>query len=177
MRALTPSESRLLNFLGVVVVLLAIVFSVVYYLRTREAIELRIQTLQDELAESEIWLEERDLWERRREWVRAEMPTLPGDGSAASSLLQDMQDSASANGLEIASQSLTEPVDSSLFTEYSVRLKVQGTLEQLVKWLADVQSPDNFHAITAFNLKSDKEPPAVVCELQITRYYQPTNPT
>jgi hypothetical protein len=54
-----------------------------------------------------------------------------------------------------------------------VRLKLTGTLEDVVRWLVDVQQPDKFQAVTTFSLKSQEKPPAVDLELEVARWYSP----
>ena len=171
MRKLTASETRLAQLLGVTLVLVALVFAVVYYQRSVAALDLRIADLENRKVEADFWRGEAPFWERRREWLLRNMPVLPDDGTAASRFLESVQQSASGSGLEISSQSLLEPVAGSEVEEYALRMRVGGSLEQLTRWLAELQRPEKFQAVSALNLKSDKEPPDVVCELQVTRFY------
>lgn len=172
MRRLTPSEVRLVRLLGVVLLLVALVFVIVYYKRSVDSLRLEIADLRNQKAESDFWMDEKPLWDKRAEWMRGNMPVLPGDGSASSAFLEDMQRSARSSGLEIDSQSLLDPVAAGGVEEYALRMRVSGSLESFTRWMASLQDPAKFQAVTALNVKSDAEPPDVVCELQITRFYQ-----
>ncbi len=171
MRKLTGSEVRLVQLLGLVLVVIAVLFVVVFYQRNVEALKTRITNLENSKVEADFWLSEKPFWDERRNWLVGKMPILPEDGSATSKFLEDIQQSASAAGVTIESPSLLEPVGGNGIEEHLLRMKANGTLEQFTRWLAAIQRPEKFQAISALNLKSG-EPPTVICELQISRYYQ-----
>jgi hypothetical protein len=50
-------------------------------------------------------------------------------------------------------------------------LKLTGSLQNVVKWLVQVQQPEAFQAVTSLSLKSAEEPPTVNLELEIARWY------
>jgi hypothetical protein len=54
-----------------------------------------------------------------------------------------------------------------------VKLKLSGNLENVVKWLAELQQPEKFQAVTNFSLKSEEQPPKVSLELDVARWYSP----
>lgn len=173
MRSLTATESRLLGiFLGAIVIVATLVLlSVGKRLRTgmdRELAELKVQKI-----EAEAWRQERPLWEERSAWLAANQPKYPSEGNPSSALLQKVQDSAAANGLTILEQSLAEPAPGAAFREVAVRVKVGATLEQLTRWLVELQQPAQFQAVTSFAIRSDKEPPKIICDAQIARWYAP----
>lgn len=172
MRPLTPSESRLVKLLAAVLALVVVTFGMVAYRRNLASLRTEITALESRKAEADFWMAEKPLWDARRAWIRENMPVLPQDGSAASAFLSDIQAAATSAGLTISSQSLLEPVSSKEIEQIGLRLRVNGTLEQVVRWLAGLQHPEKFQAVTTFSLKSDKEPPAVVCELQMARFYR-----
>ncbi len=173
MRALTSSEKRLSLFLGVALFLIANVFLLNAWLQGTKAMRQQRTDLSNLLIEQEIWLEDEAYWTERRQWLDANQPMAAADGSAGTSLLEFVRTSASQHGVQILQQSLAEPNINPDYHEHSVQLRVSANLEGLARWLAEIQKPESFHAITAFNLKSDKEPPTVLCDLQIARWYRP----
>jgi hypothetical protein len=48
-----------------------------------------------------------------------------------------------------------------------------GALQNVIKWLVQIQQPELFQAITSFSLKSANEPPTVTLELEVARWYAP----
>lgn len=171
MRQLTASEWRLVKLLGIVLLVITATFGIVTYKRMITSLRAEITNLEARKSEADFWMQEKPVWDERRAWMLANMPALPPDGSAASSFLSEIQQSAQSSGLSIASQSLLEPVPGQDFEKIGLRLRVGGKLEQLVRWLTTLQQPEKFQEVSSLNLKSDTEPPAVVCELQVSRFY------
>ncbi len=172
MRKLTANEIRLVKLLGAVLILIAAAFGIVSYKRAVASLKTELAALEVRKSEADFWMDEKPLWDERRSWMLQSMPVLPPDGSAASSFLGEIQQTAQSSGLTITSQSLLEPISEQDFEKIGLRIRVTGTLEQLVRWLVLIQQPEKFQEVSTFNLKSDKEPPAVVCELQVSRFYR-----
>ena len=55
--------------------------------------------------------------------------------------------------------------------------QVKGKMESLVKWLSELQQPDAFRAVKMLRIKSAPEPPDVVADVEVARWYRPTNST
>lgn len=173
MRNLTRSEKRLLAaFLGTLFVL-ANLFGITALVRARQALEEETPKLRGELIDSEAWLAEKDLWLDRKQWLDAKEPRLEAAGEASASLLESLQASARRQKITILEQEFPEPARQADYQEISVKLKVSATLESLTRWLVELQQPELFQAVTTFSLKSDAEPPRVICNLQIARWYAP----
>jgi hypothetical protein len=51
---------------------------------------------------------------------------------------------------------------------------MSGSLQDVIKWLVQIQQPELFQAITNFSLKSANEPPTVSLELEVARWYAPS---
>ncbi len=80
---------------------------------------------------------------------------------------------AKANQLEIQEQSFGEILSTPNYQAVTVRLKLSGALQNVIKWLVQIQQPELFQAITSFSLKSANDPPTVSLELEIARWYAP----
>lgn len=173
MRPLNANEQRLLAlFLGAMFIIATLVgFS--FFKKLNASSARQLADLKNQKFEASFWIDEHDLWLQRRVWLDEKQPVQPSGGAANSALLEYLQKSAAARNITILDQSLPEPTDSPYFREVSVKLRVNGKLDSLTPWLAEIQAPDLFQAITSFNIRSDKEPPAVICDLQIARWYAP----
>jgi hypothetical protein len=88
-------------------------------------------------------------------------------------LLESLTTSAKAKKLEIQEQSFGENKLTPNYQSVAVRLKIAGSLENVTKWLVQIQQPELFEAVTSFSLKSANEPPTVNLELEIARWYAP----
>jgi hypothetical protein len=173
LRALTKSEKRL----SVILIIALFVMANFYGLSSlfdlmsdssRDLSELRGQVNTDN-----IWLREKDLWLQRKRWIEKTQPRIQSDQVPQSELLQSVTATAKANQLEIHEQSFGEIRSTPNFQSVSVRFKLSGALQNVIKWLVQVQQPELFQAITSFSLKSESEPPTVSLELEIARLYAP----
>jgi len=173
MRPLTPAETRLLALLLGTLGIAGSLVLLSIGKRLHAGMDRELLELRNAKIEAEAWRDERPLWEERAAWLEANQPKFPTDGNPSSALIQKVQDSASAHGLALLEQSIAEPANTPHYREVAVRVKVQATLEQLTRWLVELQQPKQFQAVTAFAIRSDKEPPKVVCEVQIARWYAP----
>ena len=70
-------------------------------------------------------------------------------------------------------QSFGEPVTQPNFQEISLKLKVSGSLQAVIRWLVELQQPANFQAIPALSMKSDTDPSKIICELTVARCFRP----
>ncbi len=136
---------------------------------SREVSELRSQAHSND-----IWLKEKDLWLGRKRWIER----CPASNSCEircrnRSCLRSLTTSARANQLDIQEQSFGENKSTPNYQSVAVRLKLGGTLQNVIKWLVQIQQPELFQAITSFSLKSANEPPTVTLELEVARWYAP----
>jgi Tfp pilus assembly protein PilO len=173
MRPLNSNEKRLLALFALAILVMANLIGLSYYKRMTTGMQLEQAELNALKMEATVWGSEVELWAARKAWLDENQPRQPLDGTANSALLEMIQQTASAQNVTIMDQSLPEPVDTQFYKEVSVRLRVSATLEQLTRWLAEIQAPESFQAITSFNIRSDKEPPKIICDLQIARWYAP----
>jgi hypothetical protein len=49
-------------------------------------------------------------------------------------------------------------------------------MEGLCRWLAALQKPESFYAVTQFSLQADEDQKSMVCTLQVARYFQESSP-
>jgi len=75
--------------------------------------------------------------------------------------------------LEIQEQSFGENKSTPNYQSVAVKLKLGGALQNVIKWLVQIQQPELFQAITSFSLKSANEPPTVTLEPEVARWYAP----
>ena len=175
MRAFTKLEKTLMIGLAATVFLLANLFGVSALLRQRRALQLDAITLKGSQDDANLWLAQKDKWLTRRDWLDKTLPKASQSDAAQSSFFEELQKSARARNLAIDEQGFGEVSNSPHFQSVSVHMRVTGTLENTTRWLAAIQRPELFQAITSFSLKSEKDPPKVNLELEIARYSQPSH--
>jgi hypothetical protein len=173
LRALTKGEKRLSVVLIISLFVMANFYglSTLYDLMSDSSRDL--SDLRGRANTNDIWLREKDLWLQRKQWIEKTQPRIQSDQVPQSELLQSVTASAKANQLEIQEQSFGEIRSTPVYQSVSVRFKLSGALQNVIKWLVQVQQPELFQAITSFSLKSESEPPTVSLELEIARLYAP----
>jgi len=175
MRPLTKLEKTLIYALVGTVFLLANLFGISALLRQKRALKLDAITLKGERDEADLWLSQKDKWLTRKDWLDKTQPQAAQPEAAQSTFFEELQKSARSRNLAIDEQGFGEVAETTHFQSVSVKMRVTGTLENTTRWLAAIQRPELFQAITSFSLKSEKEPPNVNVELEIAKYYRPTN--
>ena len=173
MRALTKGEKRLSLILIIALFVMANFYglSTLYDMMSDSSRDL--SDLRGRVNTNGIWLREKDLWLQRKQWIEKTQPRIQSDQVPQSELLQSVTASAKSNQLEIQEQSFGEIRSTPNYQSVSVRFKLSGPLQNVIKWLVQVQQPELFQAITSFSLKSESEPPTVSLELEIARLYAP----
>ena len=128
--------------------------------------------LRADQAEAKVDLQESDLWAQRKAWVNDHEPPLGDEGDAKAAVLEYALKGARENKLEILEQSLKDVQHGAGGACVNVSVKVKGPMQNLCKWLTDLQKPDQFYAISKFSLMADQDQKSMVCTLQIARYFK-----
>ena len=173
MRVLTFRERRLVGFLGLAVFLAANLFGLRWLKQRRGDLARELVQLRIKHRESRAWLDQRELWQPRQQWLDQHQPRLSGPDQETGVFLGQLQQGARDHGVVIAEQRLADPLKGPAGQGISVELEVHGPLEAMTRWLASLQGPESFQAITRLTLKSDAEPPKVICTLTLVRWYAP----
>jgi hypothetical protein len=170
-RRLTKGEFQKLLLFGLVLFAAANVigFSAIHVRFTAAATHVRQLEADRSLATA--WMESRDLWTKRRDWMAAKQPKLDDVGQANVTLLDSLHKSASADGLTVLAQTLKDPSATPTYREVSVQFGLTGSLDGLCRWMVEVQQPELFQAVTSFSLRSEGDDGKIRCELTVARWY------
>jgi hypothetical protein len=173
LRKLTKTEKRLSVILIVAVFAMANFYGLGYLFDWLSALSTEVSSLQSQVHSNDIWLKEKNLWLDRKRWIDAAQPRIRPNQVPQSELLESLTTSARADQLDIQEQSFGESQSTPNYQSVAVRLKLGGALQNVIKWLVQIQQPELFQAITSFSLKSANEPPTVTLELEVARWYAP----
>lgn len=179
MRALTVREKLLLGACFAVIFLVANGFAARAIMKTLRGSGDRIRTLESELADYEMWLEEAPKADARLRWLEETLPNLKETtlGKAQGDLLQSLQDDVLDRKLKIEQQSLQDIVNDTFYTEVAVRLTVRGNEDEVIEWLISLQGREKFQVIKALELELDtrskEEEPQAVCQITVARWFAP----
>ena len=178
MGRLSKRETGLILLCVLVAFIMANIFVGLKIHRTLGGGKEEIRRLQDQLAENRMYLEERDLWDKRRAWMDANMPApIQSTLNAQGALAQALQDELLDRKIKIERQNLQEPVTGNYYEEVAVSLRLRGEAAVINEWLATLQSPEKFQVIKNLTLeldtKSKEAEPQAVCNVSIARWFTP----
>jgi hypothetical protein len=179
MRGLTVREKLLLGACVAVVFLVANGFAARFIVKNLRGTGDRLATLENQLADNQMWLGDAEKADARERWLIEKMPTLSGStlGKEQGDLLQSMQDDLFERKLKIEQQSLQDIVYDNFYTEVSVRLTIRGDEAEVIEWLTTLQGPERFQVIKSLELKLDSKSretePQAICQVTIARWFAP----
>ncbi len=129
--------------------------------------------MQNEADDAQRWLHQKDLWMERKKWIDANQPKYQ-ERSSSVNLLSELMAGIEKHHLTVANKNHLSPKQESHYCQVTVGLTVMGSLEGIVRWLAELQQPKNFVTINAFTLDPVDES-KMKCVLQISRLYTPSH--
>lgn len=175
MRALTSKEKRLLWGLLAALFILVNFVGLRAFLARHSALKKDITVLKMQAAEDKNILAERALWEKRAAWLEANQPEDDLSTKEDSKKFYDfVTSSAAKQGLQFTQKESGESMigEGGSIAEVFYKAQVKGKMEQLVKWLHELQDPKQFRAIKQIAIKSG-EPPEMICDIVVARWYRP----
>jgi hypothetical protein len=174
MRALTSKEKNLLiGLLGALFVLLNVV-GLQTFLNRQRVLQSNIVKLEASLAESRGILMQEKFWEERASWLDKNQPvddTLSIEDDTK--FTEFVETSAKNSGLEYTRKGGGPLPPSGPYAEVYDASQVKGTMNSLIKWLVELQKPKAFRAIKQLRIKSAPEPPNVICDIEVARWFRP----
>ncbi len=181
--ALTPREKNLLGACIAALVLMATFILLKQFLDRRTAVLAKIAVLESEKQENDIYMADRDFWEKRGAWVENTMPTTESLGSAQAQLLEEIQNVVLDYELQFQKQPVLLPEskeakkNEAYYQEAAIEVRLRGDQMTVLGWLASLQSPEKFQAVKQLELELDskakEKTPQVLCNLVLARWFKP----
>jgi hypothetical protein len=170
----TENEKRLLVVLFVVVLAMANYYGYKWLAQKQAVLVLTEKRLRADKAEAEVDLKKQDVWAQRKAWIAQHEPGLDGEeaNAKATKVLEAIHKGVLDQHLEVLDQSLNETQQGPSGTRVNVSIRIKGSMKGICDWLAGLQKPENFYAVTRFSLKADQDQKSMVCSLQLARYFK-----
>lgn len=168
----TKNEKLLIWVLAAIIFLGGNFYGYRWLAQKQKSLQLTEAGLRADQAEAKVDLEQSDLWAQRKAWIRDNEPALGDEGETKSAVLAFVVKGARANKLEVTDQNLNDVQHGAAGAQVNITVKVKGSMQDLCKWLADLQKPDQFYAISSFRLSADQDQKSMLCTLQIARYFK-----
>ncbi len=144
------------------------------YRKRAEAARETIAQLEDDLASRSAAAGDSEFWERREAWLDATMPEMGDAGTAQSELLEFVQSTAAERQLDLSSPALLKPEGGPAHKELAVSVRAVGPDLTVLRWLAEMQSPEKFLFLKTLSLSPDSRRgrPVIVCTVTIAQWYR-----
>jgi hypothetical protein len=176
MRQLTKKERQYLVILGGAGFVFLNVLGFDFYAKNQQRMNQELRQHRQLRLASQVFLNEEPLWKERKSWLLQHQPKYATPGDAQSALKDKILKTAQNNQVSITNpqflMSSTSEKGSLPFDEATMsNFKVTSSLEHLVRWLTELQQPEEFIAITSLSLHSTPDPNIVECELKTSLWY------
>ncbi len=174
MRTLTPKETKLLVALVATLFLLLNIVGLRVFLDRQSSLRASIKNLREQVEINRAVLAEKEYWAARAAWLEANQPTddtttTEDDGK----FYEFVETSAKKHGLQYTRKAANPLPQTGSYVEIYDSSQVKGKMESMVKWFNELQQPKAFRAIKQLSVKSDAEPPNVIAEIEVARWYRP----
>ena len=179
MPALKDNEKRLLGIFLVAVFIVINLFVYTKISKVQRSAENKVKSLQDEMLVIGDLLEEKDLWQARQLWLASKQPVFDDSGERGATraevdqdILNTVRATASKFAITLEDEKLPEPEEHPHFVQAIARVSGVGSIEGLMRWLYELQKPQEFRAVTFFELKPQKDDPSILtCTMTLERWY------
>jgi hypothetical protein len=140
----------------------------------QHVLDLHEAELRADQAEAEVDLQKQELWSQRKSWIEKNQPVMADEGDTKAQVLGSALKSARDQDLEILEQNLGDVSRGPGGACVNVELRVRGSTAALCRWLAGLEKPASFYAVSKISLKADQDEKSMVCSVQLARYFKAT---
>jgi hypothetical protein len=172
MRKPTASERRLIAVFGLLVFLLANFVALKWYSALRGNLSAQAASLTGTAAEYRSLLAERPRWEARRIWMESHPLDSHQGAGTDSQFAEEIQKTLTRNGLSIDAQQLDDPSPDGRLVEARIECTIKGRLEQIVRWLCDIQQPGRHLVVEAFTLRQTDDGDVMTANVRLGKVFR-----
>lgn len=167
------SEKRLLFALLGMLFLGAVVIGSDFYFDRRNLLLAERATLEEQWVEIDALFEEKDLWEARGEWLAQNQPKFTTTEKIDQEIYQEAL-AEKVSGVTTSKLSLLPTLTTPEYVQAGVSLTAQGDLQDVFRWIYELNRPEGFRVIRNLKVQPDKEAPEkVLATFDLLRWYAP----
>ncbi len=177
MRALNPRERTLALLFGAVIFGLANLAVLPRLRAWGQSLTDQRGQLEDKQKVAAAWLEKKELWQQRGQWLAAQQPVWTPDLTPAT-LVDKIRQYSADHGVVVLEQNFVELPATPAYSPTALRLRLSGPFAGMISWLYDLQQPEHFILCPSFtcNAQGD-DASAMTWEITLAQLYQPKPPT
>ena len=173
-RQLSSREKNLSLFVGAILFLGVTFFSGEYFLRNRARLGADLARNRSQLKTMQTLSGEKALWEQREAWLREKQPKLTDEDGAGVKLLDHIKQLATKKSVLLENPVIRPPVRKPDYTAIGVEIETKSSWRDLIAFLGELQTPEQFIVLDTANLKIDgADPTQMRGRFKIARWYAP----
>lgn len=170
---MSKRERTLALIVGGVVFLLINVFIWSALLGGVSSARKRLVARQAARKEQIVFLQERQLWEKRNDWLKKNQPQLKSPVEA-STLLDQLKQTASKHNVLIENPTIGSGETTPNYQAVFATIETKSPWQPLVHFLYDVQKPESFVVFESVNLAIDSSDPTMMRgKFKVARWFAP----
>lgn len=146
---------------------------VISYMQTRKwwiASKAEQQRLTEEIQTAEFWLDQRDEYTAKQNWLDENLKPLASRNEATSEYLSSLQAAAQKSTVEIKQQSILEPENNE--PEIKIRLELISPIKPFIEWMNAVQQPAELIAAPEIEIKAIPKSDNLNITIVMVKYFQ-----
>ena len=161
------SEKRLLTILLSLAFLAGLVLILDLYKDMREELLAEKARLDME------WVEEKEIWEVRSNWLEQNQPTLTSNEAISQAIFNDSK-AENRRGITVTKQTLLPVETAGSYVQAGVAVVASGELAAISRWIYDMTRPITFRAVRNISIRpSPDDPSKVTAQFELVRMYAP----
>jgi hypothetical protein len=138
--------------------------------RSQEELKARQQARLEET----IFLQERDLWAKRQQWLEQHQPAYKGEGEASTLLDSQIRPIAAKYTILIENPGITSGETTPNYRSVHATFDTKSHWDSLVHFLWDMQQPESFVVFESVNLAIDSGDPTMMHgKFKVARWFAP----
>jgi hypothetical protein len=162
---------------AIVAVAFGLVLNVVlfsFFIRNQRRLRDDFASKEADLQAKRILLAEKDLWEQRDAWLQAKMPKLTNESGTGVQLLDSVKEIGQKHTVLVENARLGDPEKRTHATVVSVNVETKSPWPGTVKFLRDLQAPEQFIVLERANIQKDPaDPTQMRGQLKIAKWFAP----
>ncbi|MEI6337373.1 MAG: hypothetical protein WCQ57_02170 [Verrucomicrobiota bacterium] len=174
MRKPTVNERRLIAVFGGLLFLLLNLVVIKWYSSGRQQLSAQVTALEQSVAEYRALLTERPQWEARQHWMQDHPLETHQGREADSRFAEEIQRTLTQNGLSIEAQQLKDSTEEGGLIQAQLEFRAKGRLEQVLRWLCQIQQPGKHLVVQAFTLRRMDEGDTMNAHIRIGKIFRAT---
>jgi Tfp pilus assembly protein PilO len=152
---MTRREKILAAGVGSVLFILLNLFLLSFFFGKQATLRADLAIKQDSFQTASTLLSERELWTKRDAWLRAKQPKLVDESGAGVELLNEIKDAAKKSDATLENPAIGTTQKTPGYRSVPVNVETKSSWESLIKFLHEVQKPDQFIVLESANIQID----------------------